>query len=114
MRRSGAWAEKRALTFLLEKGFQCLEKNFYWKYGEIDLIMKDKNMIVFVEVRSLHHSSDIHPAETISASKIKKIKKTALYYLTLHYKTEHPVRFDVVFITGTPENFMAEHIKDAF
>ncbi len=57
-----------------------LLSNFSWKYGEIDLIMKDKDTIVFVEVRSLTKEDNIHPSETITKKQSKKIKKQQNFF----------------------------------
>ena len=77
MNDKGQWAEKIAGEYLEKSGYSPLLFNFSWKYGEIDLIMKDKKTIVFVEVRSLTKEDNIHPSETITKNKVKKIKKTA-------------------------------------
>ncbi len=84
------------------------------KYGEIDLIMKDKDTIVFVEVRSLTKEDNIHPSETITKNKVKKIKKTAEFFLHKNKLHEAFCRFDFISLQGTLENYIIEHIKDAF
>ena len=75
-RESGNLSELKALSFLEAKGFILLEKNFYIKGGEIDLICKDKDFIVFVEVRSLTENEDRDIYSTLSVNKKKHLKKT--------------------------------------
>lgn len=114
MNDKGQWAEKIAGEYLEKSGYSPLLFNFSWKYGEIDLIMKDKKTIVFVEVRSLTKEDNIHPSETITKNKVKKIKKTAEFFLHKNKFHEAFCRFDFISLQGTPEDYILEHIKDAF
>ena len=103
-REQGQYTESLACEYLENKGFKLIEKNFTCRLGEIDLIMKDNNSIVFVEVRyrrSINFGSGI---ESITTSKQKKLIKTASLYLQQHDKlNKYPSRFDIVSITGNIE-----------
>ncbi len=114
MNTNGLWAEEKAATYLQDLGWQLLSKNFSWKYGEIDLIMLDDNTLVFVEVRSLTESPDIHPSETITQNKIKKIKKTAELFIHKNKFYDQACRFDFIAIQGIPDNFELEHLTNVF
>jgi putative endonuclease len=93
----GAAAEDAALYYLVDHGLQYIERNFRCKMGEIDLIMKDGNTIVFVEVRLRQNSNYHSGAESITRSKIRRLLRTAELYLMLHPTVdESEYRFDVI------------------
>ena len=103
-REQGQYTENLACRYLESKGFKLIEKNFNCKMGEIDLIMKENNSLVFVEVRYRKTNNFGSGAESITETKQKKLIKTASLYLQRHAKlNEYPARFDVVSITGCIE-----------
>jgi len=106
-RKIGSLAEGRAEVFLLEQGYQIITRNFQTRFGEIDLIVKKDNVIVFVEVRYRKDDSFGSPLESISTKKIKSICKTALLFPGLENQDR---RFDVIAITGEK----IEHLSNAF
>ena len=89
-------AEGIALSYLLNKGLRLITKNFYSRFGEIDIIMRDAEYIVFVEVRKRSGGFD-HALESITYTKQQKLIRTAKYYLS---KIGYDVccRFDVIAI----------------
>ena len=93
----GRGAEDAALAYLRDRGLELLVRNFRCKMGEIDLIMQDGNTLTFVEVR-LRQSTGYHSgAESISHTKIRKLVRTAEYYLNRHQPAgDFECRFDVV------------------
>ncbi|MFK5913222.1 MAG: YraN family protein [Woeseiaceae bacterium] len=100
-REQGQYTESLACQFLEQKGFILVEKNFNCRMGEIDLIMKDKETLVFVEVRYRRSNNFGSGAESITYTKQTKLIKTASLYLQKHAKlNQNPSRFDVVSITG--------------
>ena len=100
-REQGEYTENLACRFLENKGLKLIEKNFNCRVGEIDLIMKDADNLVFVEVRYRRSNNFGSGAESITASKQLKLVKTASLYLQQHEKlNKYPSRFDVVSITG--------------
>ncbi len=103
-RKQGEHTENLACQYLENKGFKLIEKNFNCRVGEIDLIMKDNNSLVFIEVRYRRSNNFGSGAESITASKQAKLIKTASLYLQRHDKLDkYPARFDVVSITGFVE-----------
>lgn len=107
----GTRFEDLAVRFLEDKGYIILERNFRFHRDEIDIIAKDGEAIVFVEVK--YRSSEVkgHPSEAVDYKKQRVISKVALYYLTSRLKrTDVACRFDVVSILGDK----IEHIKNAF
>jgi putative endonuclease len=96
-REVGSRFEQRAADFLMEHGYVILEYNFRSKMGEIDLIAKDEDYLCFIEVKFRSNLQKGFPAEAITPQKIKRIIRTAQFYMLLHKIPEDtPCRFDVV------------------
>jgi putative endonuclease len=104
MLSKGLAYEKTAMLYLQRQGLEILDNNFRSKLGEIDLIMKDKNTIVFIEVRFRAINNYGDGAETITKSKQLKIIKTAKSFLSQKKLWNNPCRFDVVSINKHPNN----------
>ncbi len=92
--------ERRAGQYLESKGYQILEYNVFSRFGELDIVAREKEYLVFVEVKYRRNTDKGYPLEAISFSKRKNISKCALYYMKKHHLTDLPVRFDVVGILG--------------
>ena len=82
-RESGAEAESFAAGWLVKQGYTILDRNFFMKGGELDIVAKKGDTLAFVEVRSWDHQfwDGGTPLETIHPAKIKHIIKTATYYI---------------------------------
>ncbi|MFH0341074.1 MAG: YraN family protein [Chromatiales bacterium] len=113
-RERGAWAESIALRYLGARGLRLLTRNYRCLAGEIDIVMKDNDTLVFIEVRYRAGTDYGSPLETINHTKQTRILKTASHYLQTHrMSTGHaPCRFDVVVVTGAKP--YTEWIKAAF
>ncbi len=114
MRKIGDEKEALALKFLQNRGLKLITKNFNTKMGEIDIIMRDKYQIIFIEVRYRKSSSYGSAAESVSFNKQQKIIRTSLYYMQkagLYEKV--PFRFDIIAINDDP-TCPIEWIKAAF
>lgn len=113
----GKAAEEIACNHLKKNGLTFIDKNFFSRYGEIDLIMKDQETLVFIEVRYRKNMDYGGALESITRSKQKKIQSTALYYMQKK-GGEFNTRFDVVALTGNninkQDNLSIEWIKNAF
>ena len=112
----GKFGEKTALDYLQNLGMKLLDKNYRFRGGEIDLIMWDKKVLVFVEVRT--RSNDVFglPVETINRTKRGKIVKTARHFLAKRkISPEIRCRFDIVGILNLPDQPpKINHIPNAF
>jgi len=109
----GKRGEAVAVDFLEQQGYQILERNFRSRLGEIDIIAKDKDTIVFVEVKTKKSGRHLHPKYSVTRQKQKKISMVALYYLKTLKQSGGRARFDVVTIVSeTPPKI--ELIKNAF
>ncbi len=105
----GRAAEDLAAELLKAKGFLLVERNFRAKVGEIDLIARDKDEIVFVEVRSRASSSFGGAAASVGGAKRRKLIRAAQLWIQVH-GYDGPCRFDVVALDAG----RAEHIPAAF
>ncbi len=113
--RRGQWAEKQAYTYLCEQGLQPIERNYRSKRGEIDLIMFEQAILVFIEVRYRKNQRYGGGLESIHAHKQQRILMTATYYLQTHrWAQQHPCRFDVVLMSGAIRQPQLHWIVDAF
>ncbi len=100
-RALGFEKEAVASAYLTEHGYQVIDKNFYSRYGEIDLICKKDGCLIFVEVKYRKDKDFGFPSEAITLRKMQSMRKTANYYLYKNKQTEEtPCRFDVVSILG--------------
>jgi len=110
----GAIKEAQALQQLKHAGLRLIQKNYFCCYGEIDLILKDNNTIVFVEVRMRSTRSYGDTIESITKSKQQKIITSAQLFLAKHpFWQSFMARFDVVTFDG-PYQKQGCWIKDAF
>jgi putative endonuclease len=99
----GSAAEDNALTLLRKHGLQLLARNFRCRQGEIDLVMRDGETLVFVEVR--HRRSGIHgsAAESVTLHKRRKLMHAAAVYLARHpLWHDRDLRFDLITLDGIP------------
>jgi len=93
----GFLAEQAACVYLQKQGLKLITQNFRCDAGEIDLIMQENDMLVFVEVRFRQHKNYGHGIETISPSKKQRLIRTALFYLQENHLIDKvPCRFDVL------------------
>ena len=115
----GNLGEEAAVKALKKQKYEILERNYRTKMGEIDIIAKDGEYTVFVEVR-LRKTNDFgSPADTIDERKQQKIIKTAQYYAVRNDIYDTPMRFDAVLINAKVQNGKLtdseiEIIKNAF
>ena len=113
--QDGAWAEDMACKHLADNGLLLLEKNWRCRYGELDLIMYDGDILVFVEVRYRRQSHGITALESIGPNKCRRLINTALSYLGSRAEAEPPsCRFDVVTLSGVRPQVTTCWTKNAF
>ena len=116
-RQLGKWGEARALMYLNEKNYSTVAEGFRSRFGEIDLIVKDRDYIVFVEVKLRKNADFAQACEYVGKAKQRKIIATANFWLASHSVSLQP-RFDVIEVyapegekTKEPEII---HIENAF
>lgn len=107
----GREGEETATKYLEKQGYQIIQRNFSCKQGEIDIIAKDKNEYVFIEVKTRQNTHYGMPCEAVHSRKQKHIWYTTKYYLYLHKLESQYIRFDVVEVYKKKGEFYINHIK---
>ncbi len=99
------------------KGYQILEKNYRVRQGEIDLIARKKETLVFVEVKTRRGRLQGTPLEAVSSHKVKRLSAAAAVYLASHPEGPMFCRFDVITL-GPEKNWLGflkvQHLENAF
>lgn len=109
----GRIAEEQAISYLTAQGLKLVGQNYYCKLGEIDLIMRDREHLVFVEVRARVSAAFGGGLASITYAKRQKILKSAMHYAMVHkLQNKFALRFDVISIDGKSASIT--WIKDAF
>ena len=111
-RDTGEAAERHALDYLMQQGLKLVETNYRSRFGEIDLIMRDGEVLVFAEVRMRKNNNFGGARASITPAKQTKLIKTANHYLT-QFLRPPPCRFDAVLLDDINSGTI-EWIKNAF
>ncbi len=111
-RKFGFIGEKIAQGYLKDVGYKIIDTNFYSKKGEIDIIMREDNIIIFVEVKTRTNFKFGTPASAINKEKKLHIKKTAKIFLQINKLTNFNIRFDVVEVIFQNGKCKVNHIKN--
>lgn len=109
----GKLAEDLAVSFLENKGYQIITRNFRYQKAEIDIIAKVENLIVIIEVKARESDAFISPQEAVNKNKIRLIISATDYYLQENDELSE-VRFDIIAITKNGKEFNIQHIENAF
>lgn len=113
-RFKGTKKEEQAAEYLKTQGYRIIERNFYTRNGEIDIIAEENGYLVFVEVRYKKASSRILPRETINGKKAFHLINASKVYLISHGFGENtPVRYDFIGIHGN-EILLLKNFLEAF
>ena len=100
-RKVGTAYEKKAGEYLASCGYEILEYNYRCRIGEIDIIARDGEYLVFVEVKYRRDEGSGNPLEAVTPAKQRVICRVASYYLYTHgYGEDMPCRFDVAAVLG--------------
>lgn len=112
----GALGERHAARFLRAKGLRILEGNYRISQGELDLIARDGNTLVLIEVRTRTSEDIMSPIASVDTRKQQKIISLGRYYRRARRLPECYIRYDVVEVIATPEGNVQEvrHIPGAF
>jgi putative endonuclease len=113
-KHTGKKGEDIAARYLKENGYRIIECNYRCPLGEIDIIAKDKNTIVFVEVKCRRSEKFGAPQLSVGKNKQKKLSKVCLYYLKDKRLLDQNARFDVVAVKILLSGTYIKLIKNAF
>jgi putative endonuclease len=112
---SGRIAERLARRFLEERGLRLLVCNYSCRYGELDLVMRQRQRLIIVEIRYRRDLSFMAPGESISLAKRRRIARATLHFIQHNPRYQsQPVRFDVVSLSGPLEDSRIDWIPGAF
>jgi putative endonuclease len=110
----GKKGEEIALSYLKSKKYKIVEKNLRNRFGEIDIIAKDKGTLVFIEVKTRTSEAFGTPIQGINEKKQERLKQLAMRYLAEKGLIDQEVRFDVLGILQIGKDTKIEHIPNAF
>jgi putative endonuclease len=109
----GKKSEEEAADWLVSQGYKIVCTNWRFNKKEIDIIAKEQNELVFVEVKSKSFWSEENPGDIVPMRKQKFLIRAAEAYMNYN-SIEMDSRFDVIFVIYKNEEIIIEHIKDAF
>ncbi|MDD3022388.1 MAG: YraN family protein [Syntrophomonadaceae bacterium] len=110
----GKWGEESAAKYLMQQGYKILGRNYYTRYGELDIICEKDRNLVFVEVKTRRSSKYGYPEEAITNRKKEHIRKAALLYMDAAKRSYREISFDVISILLEAGEEKINHIKQAF
>lgn len=112
--QTGQFGEQLACEFLKDKQYHILERNYRCKIGEIDIVARVEEYLIFCEVKTRSDTRGIHPSASVTVKKQKKLQKLGLYYIQEKKLYQFQPRFDVISVklhqTKSPE---IEHFINA-
>lgn len=116
-RAEGTWGEALVAEYLRQRGYKLAAHSYQCRFGEIDLIAWDRDVLCFVEVKTRTNFQMGLPREYVTPRKQARIRKTALLYLASH-GLDCPARFDVAEVyaaaAGETEGVRIEYLENAF
>jgi putative endonuclease len=115
MRAAGHAFEQRACVELERAGLKLLARNYGTRHGELDLVMRDGNTVVFVEVRYRKSASHGDAATSVTAGKQSRLILAAQHWLAAHPQhAQRACRFDVISYDGPADDIRHEWLRNAF
>jgi putative endonuclease len=111
----GAWGERLAAAHLVATGMVLLDRNWRGAAGEIDIIARDGDSVVFCEVKTRRGSTFGTPAEAVARAKVRRLRQLAAQWLAISGIRPREVRFDVVSVLARRgDEPVIDHIRGAF
>lgn len=110
----GRYGEDRAAAYLAGLGYEIIERNWRCSVGEIDLIARDKNRLVFVEVKTRSGSGYGHPFESISAEKLARLRRLVAAWCEARQVNAQRIRMDAISVLFSAGKVSIEHLKQVF
>jgi len=113
-RKTGSQGEQLVVDKLLSEGYEIVARNYTRPYGEIDIIARSAQELLFVEVKTRHNPL-FDPIEQISRSQQKRIVTVAKHFLATHTGADNVIcRFDVALVVMEQDNTSISYIANAF
>ena len=109
----GKKGEQLAIDFLLEKGYDIVERNYRFDKAEVDIIAKKNQTLAIVEVKTRSTSDFGDPQDFLNPKQIKRIVKAVDEYVLVN-KMDLEIRFDIIAIVKENKGYLIEHLENAF
>lgn len=109
----GKWGEQFAADYILRKGYEILERNWFFAKAEIDIIAKKGNELIIVEVKTRNSDFFGDPQDFVTPAKIKLLVKAANEYI-ISNDLDLEVRFDIIAVLKNKTQEKLEHFENAF
>lgn len=110
----GRYGEDRAAAYLTDRGYEIIERNWRSARGEIDLIAREKDKIVFVEVKTRNGTGFGHPFEAITEAKVSRMRRLVAEWCRVRELPGVKVRLDAIAVLVTSGRVSIEHLKQVF
>ena len=110
----GRYGEDQAASYLQDRGYEIIDRNWRSPVGEIDLVARDKERLVFVEVKTRNGAGFGHPFEAITAKKVARMRRMVAEWCLAKQVSGLKVRLDAVAVLITGGRVHIEHLKEVF
>ena len=109
----GKKGEQLAVDFLIENGYDIVERNYRFNKAEVDIIAQKEDVLAIIEVKTRSTTNFGNPQDFVKPKQIKNLVKAVDEYVTVN-NLEVDVRFDIIAIVKEEKEFKIEHLEDAF
>lgn len=113
-KETGKIGEEKAANFLQKNGYTILERNFVSKLGEIDIIAREDNEYIFIEVKTRSSKKYGIPVEAVNRDKIKHIINVSKFYILQNNLQNKFIRYDIIEVYINKNDYLINHIKNVF
>lgn len=110
----GRYGEDRAVEFLRRLGYSIVTRNWRGISGEIDIVARDGNCLVFAEVKTRTRLGYGHPFEAITETKLRRMRNLAAQWCQAHRHSESEIRLDAISVLVVHGQITIEHLKRVF
>jgi putative endonuclease len=111
----GSLGEDIAATYLTDAGLRVLDRNWRCREGELDIVARDRDALVFCEVKTRRGVGFGHPVEAVTSAKQRRLRTLAQRWLAAHDEHAPELRFDVVGVLVRPARpALVTHLRAAF
>lgn len=110
----GRYGEQAATDFIASLGYELLDRNWHHSLGELDIVAKDANQIVFIEVKTRNGRGFGHPFEAITPAKMARLRQLSAAWLAAKQLGSVAVRMDAISVLVESGRVHIEHMKRVF